>query len=779
MCRLKVSPPAVAEPATRRRYSSRMPLLLLLCLALFAAPLWGQSPDPAHAAADEPDNTAASTREMAAMLRDIFLHQDWKTDPNKSPERAAYYRAILKRTLDLPTEITIRQALANELLSAGDSAAAVAALSSVLTTVADRHAAIPDATLRAVHAQLGLAYLRLGEQQNCLAHHATRSCLFPIDAGGMHHRPEGAQGAVREYTAVLSSDPGDTSARWLLNLAYMQLGEYPAGVPPRWLIPEALFRSEYPLPRFDDVATEAGVGITSHAGGAILEDFDGDGLLDLAVSSSGPLDQMHLFHNRGDGTFEDVTRKAGLLGETGGLNMICADYDNDGHPDLVVLRGGWWAGHGAYPLSLLHNRGDGTFEDVTRKAGLLSIHPTQTAAFLDFDNDGWLDLWVPHESTPGDPRPSQLFRNNHDGTFTDIAKASGLADLGFVKGTAVGDYNNDGRPDIYVSIKGAPNRLFRNDGPVPGDDPAHPTRWRFTDVTASAHVEQPIESFTTWFFDYDNDGWPDLFVAGYSSTPQDVGAFEAGLPSRAETPRLYHNEHDGTFRDVTHAMHLDRAILIMGASFGDLDNDGWLDVYLGTGDSLYTSLLPNRMFRNDGGRRFQDVTTAGGFGHLQKGHSIAFGDIDNDGDEDIFEEMGGALPGDGYQSVLYRNPGTPGAHSITLSLTGVRTNRSAIGAVIHVTVPGTHGPRHIYRTVGYGASFGGNPLRQHIGVGSASGPVTVEVHWPTSGTTQTFREVGVDHAYGITEGQQDLQPLHYRQFKLPNPAMPAAHDAGP
>ena len=767
-----------------------MPPLLLL-LVLLALPAWAQSAAPAQSqpVTSQPDTTAPSTREMGALLRKIFFAQDWKSDPNKQEERAAYYRGVLKKPLDLPTEITIRQALANELLGAGDSAGAVADLTSVLTTVTERHAPVPPATLRALHSLLGLAYLRLGEQQNCLAQHSTKSCLFPIDASGMHHRPEGAEGAVREYSAVLASDPADTSARWLLNLAYMQLGEYPAQVPAPWLIPPSLFRSEYPLHPFEDVATEAGVGITSHAGGVVMEDFDGDGLLDIAVTSSGPLDQMHLFHNRGDGTFEDVTQKAGLMGELGGLNLISADYDNDGHPDLVVLRGGWWAGHGAYPFSLLHNRGNGSFEDVTVKAGLLSIHPTQTAAFADFDNDGWLDLWVPHESTPGDPHPSQLFRNNHDGTFTDIAQASGLADLGFVKGTAWGDYNNDGRPDIYVSIKGAPNRLFRNDGPYPdpgpGDDPAHPTRWRFTDVTASAHVAEPIESFTTWFFDYDNDGWPDLFVTGYSSTPQEIGAFEAGLPSKAETPRLYHNQHDGTFRDVTQGMHLDRAILTMGASFGDLDNDGWLDVYLGTGDSLYTSLLPNRMFRNDGGHRFQDVTTAGGFGHLQKGHSIAFGDIDNDGDEDIFEEMGGALPGDSYQSVLYRNPGTPGTHWVSLSLTGVRSNRSAFGAVVHVTVPstvpGTHGVRHIYRTVGYGSSFGGNPLRQHIGLGTSAGPVTVEVHWPTSGTTQTFHVVAVDRAYAITEGRQELEPLPYKQFKLPHPAIPsvATHDAGP
>ncbi len=742
-------------------------------IVLLALPTYAQTA-PANATGD-------STREMGATLRSLFLAQDWKTDPNKQESRAAYYRAVLKRPLDLPTEITIRETLANELLGAGDSAGAVSTLTALLEKAATAQPAMPRETMHALDAQLGLAYLRLGEQQNCLAQHATKSCLFPIDASGMHHRPDGAEGAVRALNAALAIDPNDASARWLLNLAYMQLGRYPDQVPRAFLIAPALFRSEYPLAAFEDVAPEAGLATMGHAGGAILEDFDGDGLLDLAVSSSGPMDQMHLFHNRGDGTFEDVTVRAGLTGEVGGLNMICADYDNDGYPDLVVLRGGWWAKHGAYPFSLLHNRGDGTFEDLTRRAGVFSPHPTQTAVFLDFDGDGWLDLFVPHESTPGDAHPSQLFHNNHDGTFTDIASASGLADLGFVKGAAAGDYNNDGRPDLYLSVKGASNRLFRNDGSSPGDNAAHPTRWRFTDVTAAAGVAEPRESFTTWFFDYDNDGWPDLFVAGYSSTPEEIGAFEAGLPSHAETPRLYHNEHNGTFRDVSHEMHLDRAILVMGASFGDLDNDGWLDVYLGTGDSLYTSLLPNRMFRNDHGRRFEDVTTAGGFGHLQKGHSIAFGDIGNKGSEDIFEEMGGALPGDNYRSVLYRNPGTPGMHSITLLLEGTRSNRSAVGAVVHVTTPGTYGAQEIYRAVGFGSSFGGNPLRQHIGVGRSAGPVTITVEWPASNTTQVFRGVAVDRAYRIVEGREQPEPLALKHFTLPQAAMPASmnESAGP
>jgi len=204
----------------------------------------------------------------------------------------------------------------------------------------------------------------------------------------------------------------------------------------------------------------------------------------------------------------------------------------------------------------------------------MSVHPTQTAAWADFDNDGWLDLFVGHESASDDPHPSQLFHNNHNGTFTEIGAQNGLADLGFVKGVAWGDFNNDGRPDLYVSIRGAGNRLFRNDGPRNPEHP-QPTRWMFTDVTAEAHVAEPRYSFATWFFDYDNDGWPDIFVAAYSiQSVNDVGSFEVGHLHHAELPRRYHNNRNGTFTDVTAAVHLDRAILTMGANFGDLDNDG-------------------------------------------------------------------------------------------------------------------------------------------------------------------------------------------------------------
>jgi hypothetical protein len=169
------------------------------------------------------------------------------------------------------------------------------------------------------------------------------------------------------------------------------------------------------------------------------------------------------------------------------------------------------------------------------------------------------------------------------------------------------------------------------------------------------------------------------------------------------------------------------------------------------------------MFRNSDGKVFQDVTTSGGFGHLQKGHSIAFGDIENNGNEDVFEEMGGALPGDSYQSVLYRNPGH-GNHWITLELEGVQTNRAAFGARIAVTFKDQGITRHVYRTVGYGSSFGGNPLRQHVGLGKANSIEKIEIFWPVSKTTQVFTNVAIDHSFHVREGLSKLEPKSYKRF---------------
>ena len=513
------------------------------------------------------------------------------------------------------------------------------------------------------------------------------------------------------------------------------------------------------------------------SGGVIMEDFDHDGFLDLMVSGSGLRSQLRYFHNNGDGTFTELTGAAGLTGLMGGLNLIQGDYNNDGWSDVLVLRGGWLGKDGRYPNSLLRNNGDNTFTDVTEEAGLLSFHPTQSAVWFDYNGDGWLDIFIANESVPGsgEADPCELFRNNGDGTFTECAAENGVAVVDWIKAVVTGDFNNDGRPDIYLSSLRGPNRLLRNDGPA-GADHSPRAPWHFTDVAVAAGVTEPIKSFSCWFFDYDNDGWLDLFVTGYSITDAgDILADYLGIaPATAERARLYHNNRDGTFTDVTKPAGLYKILHAMGANFGDLDNDGWLDFYVGTGDPALGTLIPNRMFRNDGSGHFQDVTTSGGFGQLQKGHGIAFGDLNNDGTQDIYSHLGGALTGDHYPSQLFANPGH-GNHWVKLKLEGVQSNRPALGARIKVVARTAAGEREIHRVVGSGGNFGASPLQQEIGLGQATEIVRVEIFWPKTGKTQVIRDLTLDRCYAIREGDGGAREIVLKSFAWPTSSSAPVH----
>ncbi|MFQ5490711.1 MAG: CRTAC1 family protein, partial [Phycisphaerae bacterium] len=353
-----------------------------------------------------------------------------------------------------------------------------------------------------------------------------------------------------------------------------------------------------------------------------------------------------------------------------------------------------------------------------------------------------------------------------------------IAHRGFVKAVAFGDYNNDGRLDLYVSCLGQPNALYRNDGPQAA--PAKQSNshqvpaWRFTDVAAQAGVQQPLFSFPTWFWDYDNDGWQDILVFGYRwRNVGDVAADYLGLPHPAERPRLYHNNRDGTFRDVTKQAGLDTVLMTMGSNYGDLDNDGWLDFYAGTGTPNMRALVPNRMFRNHAGTGFGDVTSAGGFGHLQKGHGIAFTDLDNDGDQDIYEVLGGAYTGDTFQNVLFENPGNDN-HWITLKLVGTRSSRDALGARMRLRLETDAGERIVYATVTTGGSFGSGSLQQEIGLGQATAITAIEIYWPSSGISQTLSNLPMDRAYQIKEGLDRPYPLDLARYDLSNDTQASA-----
>ncbi len=610
--------------------------------------------------------------------------------------------------------------------------------------------------------ELGMAYMRFGETQNCCLRQVPESCIVPIRDAALHTDERGSRRAIELFTELLGKTPAGSvmhiKARWLLNIAFMTVGEYPDAVPAAYRVPPEVFESAERFPRFENVAQRLGLDSFNQYGSAVIDDFDNDGYLDIFTTTFDIRDRIHFFHNQRDGTFLDRTAEAGLAGLYGGINTVQADYNNDGFTDLYVLRGAWMAAEGRHPNSLIRNNGDGTFTDVTFEAGLGDTHyPTQTAAWADYDNDGDLDLYVGNEHTDAIRAPCQLFRNNGDGTFTDVAEAAGVQNFRYVKGVIWGDFDGDRWPDLYTSTIGGPNRLYHNNGDG-----------SFTDVAARLGVAGPSDSFPVWFWDFDNDGVLDLFVPSYRGGKNDIVPVIAGylgLPVEVELPALYRGDGRGGFENVAQRCGLTKVVLPMGANFGDIDNDGWLDMYLGTGYPDYEALTPNVMYRNRCGRSFVDVTFAGGFGHLQKGHSVAFADLDNDGDQDVFEQMGGIYPGDRFADVLFENPGF-GNRWIAVHLVGVTSNRSAIGARIRVDVIEDGRRRSIYKHVNSGGSFGAAPLRQTIGLGRATLIERLEVFWPTSGRTQVFEDVAPDRFLRIVEDRDAIEVIELRSVPL-------------
>jgi tetratricopeptide (TPR) repeat protein len=604
-------------------------------------------------------------------------------------------------------------------------------------------AAMPD-----LEEALGIAYLHKSEMDNDVYRHPGDRCLFPPRTKEAFAKTAASEKAIEFFDKFLERKPDTLDMKWELNLAYMTLGKYPEGVPKQYLIAPSIFDSPEDAPRFKDVALAAGINLHSMSGGLIVDDFENNGLLDIVTSDFGQCAPMHYFHNNGDGTFSDHTKEARLDGQLGGLNIIQADYNNDGCTDILVLRGAW-----EFPQrkSLLRNNCDGTFTDVTATAGLAEpASQTQTAVWADVDNDGLLDLFVANED-----RPAQLFRNRGDGSFEDISHKAGVDKIAYSKAVVAADYDNDGFVDFFVSNLNADHFLFHNN-----------RNGTFTDVAAQAGVKGPFQSFPAWFFDFDNDGLPDLFVSSYYVSVDETIRSYLGLSPNAATAKIYKNLGNGTFRDVSEQVGLNRVFMPMGSNFGDIDNDGFLDIYLGTGNPSYGSLLPNVLLHNQQGQFFTDVTSASGTGELHKGHGVAFADLERTGNENLLEEVGGAVPGDAHAFRLFQNPGT-GNDWINLKLMGVKSNRSAIGARIKVTVSNEGKPsRSIYRTVGSGGSFGASPLEQHIGLGKSAKLEQIEIWWPATKTRQTFLNVPKNQFLEIKEFATTYSRLERKPIRI-------------
>jgi hypothetical protein len=537
----------------------------------------------------------------------------------------------------------------------------------------------------------------------------------------------------------------------------------------------ALLALQVAAPRqvtFENIAAAAGVTFTHLNGasadkylvetmgsGGLFFDFDNDGWIDLFIVDGGSIADSavnararhRLFRNAGKGVFKDVTESSGIQHGAYGMGACAGDIDNDGRVDLYVTN---------YGANMLYrNVGNGVFMDVTRAASVGLAGWSTSCAFFDADVDGDLDLFVTNYlDAPktnnrfcGDPQrrirvychplvypavPNALYRNDGKGAFTDVTLEAGLTKyIGNGLGVAVGDYDDDGRPDVFVANDSVPNFLFHNDG-----------GGRFSEVgllagVAVARDGKPRAGMGTEFADYDGDGRLDLVVTNHEF----------------ETTSLFHNDGGGVFADVTLDAGISSATLPFvgfGVGFFDVDNDADLDLSIVNGHVIdntavfragSTHAQRKLLFQNTSGRRFAEVSRQSGSGFTRDdvGRALISGDIDNDGDIDlVVTNNGGALD-------VLRNAGGNARNSLEIRVVGSRSNRDGLGARVTVTASG----RAQVREVKSGSSYlGQNDLRAHVGLGEATRVERIDVRWP-AGKTDTIRDVAANQIVTITEGQ--------------------------
>jgi hypothetical protein len=497
------------------------------------------------------------------------------------------------------------------------------------------------------------------------------------------------------------------------------------------------------------------------AGGVALFDYNNDGLLDIFFTNGAEIPLLEktnssywnrLFRNNGDGTFTDVSEKAGLQGIGYSMGVAAGDYDNDGYVDLYVT--------GVNRNQLFHNNGDGTFTDVTAKSGVTGVIPgygkawSITAGWFDYNNDGLLDLLVvnyldynmktaklcvaqglPAYCSPIDflGTPNILYRNNGDGTFTDVSKQSHISEyVGKGMGISFADYDNDGFTDVFISNDTFQNYLLHNNGDG-----------TFTEVGLPAGVAytgsgNAVAGMGTDFRDLDNDGRPDIFQ---------TAMFGEGFP-------LYRNMGGGQFQDVTGPSGLTKftsRLTAWGAGAFDFDNDGWKDLFTANSDILDNSMelahrpyaLPNGLFRNMGNLTFEDLSAKAGASFQVPGahRGAAFGDLNNDGKIDAVVTSLNGPP------EIWMNRTSNGNHWIILKLVGVKSNHDGLGTKVKITTSLGAQYNHATTAVGLNSS---SDKRVHFGLGSATVIDRIELAWP-SGIKQVLTNVKGDQILTVTE----------------------------
>ena len=545
--------------------------------------------------------------------------------------------------------------------------------------------------------------------------------------------------AVRELRTAAEGSPKNPTGRWSLYLAYRQLGGYPDDLDDALRLQFPHAAPESTSIRFVDVGAETGVAKWDGGMGSAWADYDGDGDLDLFAT--GAYETNALFRNDREEGFVNRAQAAGLDGEWG-LASVFADYDNDGDPDLYLTRKGWW---GRGQNSLYANAGDGSFVDVAGEAGVEDGGSSFGATWGDVDNDGYVDLVVTNGVTGGDSSNS-LFLSDRGERFEDVAATAGILP-GRTIGSAFGDYDNDGDLDLYLAHFIAVNSFYRND-----TDRATGTA-SFVDVSKHTRTQLPVQGYFTFFFDYDNDGYLDLFCSQMSAYAAVTDSkIRGGTLHNVNRPALYHNEGDGRFKDVTYKAGLGHAYGSTGAAYGDFDNDGHLDIYLANGGAEMTRLEPDALLLNRGDGTFVDIAAQIGLEQLAKGHGVTFADYDGDGDQDMYVPIGGFFPGERGNNRLLRND-TEGHNWVTLSLVGRGSNRDAIGARVRVRAGG----RNHHHVVSGGGGFGVNDSRQlEIGIGEADSIEEIEVSWP-SGRVEVIDDLSVNERHVLVEGDYGAQ----------------------